>query len=75
LAWCKVSSLTAAVVKSLKAVSFPASKEGLVGNTRGKDVEGWDVSFFLASSLSTGKRYQDMREVMADLESWLERQG
>lgn len=74
MAWCKVSSLTAAVARSLKGVKYPASRKQILTATRGLVVEGWDVTFFLDSALKQG-RYQDIRSVMSDLESWLEQQG
>ena len=75
MAWCKVSSLTAAVAASLKTFPYPARKHELVSFVEGKTVQGWDVPFFLESSLKEGKRYGSLRDVMSDLESWLEVQG
>jgi len=75
MAWCKVSSLTAAVALSLKTFSYPARKSELVSFVEGKTVQGWEVHFFLEKSLKEGKRYGGLRDVMSDLESWLEVQG
>ena len=75
MAWCKASSLTAAVAVSLKSFSYPARKRELVSFVKGKIVQGWDVPFFLERSLKEERRYGSLREVMSDLESWLEVQG
>jgi hypothetical protein len=74
MSWCRVSSLTAAVVKSLKGASFPATKQEVL-SAAGKDaVDGWDISYFLKISLSRA-RYDSVRSVISDLEGWLEVQG
>ena len=74
MAWCKLSSLTAAVVRVLKGASFPLTRAQILGLTSGKNVEGWELHYFLTRSLKKGK-YADLRAVMRDLEDWLERQG
>jgi hypothetical protein len=74
LAWCKVSSLTAAVARSLRQVKYPATRHTVIAATNGKVVEGWELSYFLGQAL-TRKRYHDLRSVMSDLEDWLEKQG
>jgi len=74
LAWCKASSLTAAVARSLKGLGFPATKERIIEATGGQVVEGWDLAFFLDRSLER-RSYHSLRSVMTDLEDWLERQG
>lgn len=74
MAWCKVSSLTAAVVRSLWEVRYPTTKSMILAATEGKTVEGWELSYFLDQAL-TRNRYADLRSVMGELEDWLEKQG
>jgi hypothetical protein len=74
MAWCKVSSLTAAVVRSLKDARFPLTRSRILTLTDGKNVEGWELDYFLARALKK-RRYADLRTVMRDLEGWLEAQG
>jgi hypothetical protein len=74
VAWCKASSLTAAVARSLKGRGYPASRAEILASTVGATVEGWVVGEFLEKSL-THSEYPDIRAVMADLETWLEKQG
>lgn len=74
MAWCKVSSLTAAVVRSLKDSRFPLSRNRILTLTEGKNVEGWELNYFLSKALKKPK-YHDLRKVMIDLENWLEVQG
>jgi len=74
LTWCKASSLTAAVARTLRGATYPADKLYLLSLTDGKKVEGWELSFFLREALAS-KEYSDLRSVMSDLEDWLERQG
>jgi hypothetical protein len=74
MAWCKVSSLTAATSRILKGAEFPLSRTKILALSTGRVVEGWDVGYFLGLSLKR-KSYPDLRAVMADLESWLEAQG
>ena len=74
MAWCKASSLTAAVAAALKGTSFPASRAQILSAARGKVSEGWDVSYFLTNAL-TGEKYASLRSVMSDLEDWLEEQA
>jgi hypothetical protein len=74
MAWCKVSSLTAAVASTLKSSRFPLTRAQVLVSTSGKSVDGWDVNYFLGQALER-RRYQDLRAVMTDLEDWLEAQG
>ncbi|HEY6282752.1 MAG TPA: hypothetical protein VIW22_02380 [Nitrososphaerales archaeon] len=74
MAWCKLSSLIAAVVRVLKEASFPLTRAQILSLTAGKNVEGWELHYFLTRSLKKGK-YADFRAVMRDLEDWLEAQG
>jgi len=74
MAWCKVSSLTAATARTLKGAGFPLTRSRILALTSGRTVEGWDVNYFLDMALKRG-RYTDLRSVMADLEAWLEAQG
>jgi len=74
MAWCKVSSLTAAVARTLKDISYPAKREEILAATSGRVVEGWELTYFLDRSLRRPS-YQSLRAVMNDLESWLEIQG
>ncbi|MBI3840405.1 MAG: hypothetical protein HY297_00365 [Thaumarchaeota archaeon] len=74
MAWCKVSSLTAAVAKTLKEGTFPMSRARVLETTSGRVVEGWEINYFLEKSLRR-RRYDGLRSVMADLEDWLEKQG
>jgi hypothetical protein len=41
---------------------------------QGKNLEGWDLDYFLAKALKRS-RYGDLREVLSDLNDWLEAQG
>ncbi len=74
MAWCKVSSLTAAVSRALKDANFPLTRRRVLLLVDGKNLEGWDLDFFLAQALVKG-RYGSLREVLSDLDSWLEAQG
>lgn len=74
MAWCKVSSLTAAVARSMRSVTYPATKSVILAAADGKTVEGWELSFFLSRSL-THRRYKDLGSVITDLEDWLDEQG
>lgn len=74
MAWCKVSSLTAAVSRTLRAESFPMSRQRVLSLAAGKNVEGWDIDYFLEKALRK-KTYADLRTVMRDLDDWLEAQG
>lgn len=73
MAWCKVSSLTAAVDRSLKDARFPLTRSRILAMTEGKNVEGWDLNYFLSKSLNN-RKYADLRSVMTDLEDWLNAQ-
>ena len=74
MAWCRVSSLTAAVSRSLKGVEFPLSRTGVLRELEGKSLEGWDLDFFLAKALNRSA-YHDLKEVLSDLNDWLESQA
>jgi hypothetical protein len=74
LSWCKISSLTSAIVMATKGIGFPATRTELLRRADGKVLEGWEVDFFLSQALSK-PRYRSMREVMTDVEDWAERQG
>ena len=70
MAWCKLSSLTAAVVRVLKGAPFPLTRSQILRLTAGKNVEGWELDYFLSQSLKK-RKYADLRSVMTDLEDWL----
>ncbi len=74
MAWCKVSSLTAAVARSLRQVKYPTTRVAILSATEGKVVEGWELSYFLGKALRR-RRYLGLSGVMDDLEDWLEKQG
>jgi hypothetical protein len=74
MAWCKVSSLTAATSRALRGARFPLSRAKILNLVSGRVVEGWDVDYFLALALKRS-RYSDLGAVMSDLEYWLEAQG
>ncbi len=74
MAWCKVSSLSAAVALTLRGMRYPTERSRIIAATRGKTVEGWEVSFFLRQAL-VHRRYDGLRSVMTDLEDWLDKQG
>ncbi len=74
MAWCKVSSLTAATSRTLRGARFPLARAKILTLTSGKVVEGWEVSYFLRQALKK-VAYPDLRSVMADLDDWLEKQG
>ncbi len=74
MSWCKLSSLTNAVVHATKGVGFPASRTQLIRVAQGKIIEGWEVDYFLLRALRK-PRYRNMREVMMDVEDWAARQG
>ncbi len=74
MAWCKVSSLTAAVSRTLKGAGFPMTRARILVATSGRTVEGWDINYFLGKALRR-RAYADLRAVMTDLEEWLESQG
>ncbi len=73
MSWCKVSSLTAAVAKALRGFPFPATRKVIAKGTESLVVDGWEVGYFLGEALAK-KRYSGLREVMADVESFAERQ-
>ena len=74
MAWCRVSSLTAAVSTSLKGARFPLSRLQILRMVEGKNLEGWDLDYFLEKALKKS-RYRDIREVLSDLNDWLDAQG
>jgi hypothetical protein len=74
MAWCRVSSLTAAVSRSLKGEEFPLSRSRLLRIVQGKTLEGWDLEYFLAKALRR-RSYLNLKEVLTDLNDWLEAQG
>ncbi|HLQ03518.1 MAG TPA: hypothetical protein VK114_01860 [Nitrososphaerales archaeon] len=69
-----MSSLNASVAKALNDFSYPATRKRVLLRTRGIVVEGWEVGYFLKQALAK-ERYFGLREIMADVESWAERQG
>jgi hypothetical protein len=74
MAWCKVSSLTAATARTLQGEAFPLTRSRILVLTSGRVVEGWDVGYFLGKALKR-RSYADLRGIMKDLEAWLEAQG
>jgi len=74
MAWCRVSSLTAAVSRTFKGGKFPMPRAKILAIAEGKNVEGWEIDYFLSKALIK-KIYPDLRSVMADLEGWIEKQG
>jgi hypothetical protein len=74
MAWCKSSSLIAAVSRTLRSSRFPKSRSQVLRLVDGKVVEGWQLDYFLAQAL-TRRSYPDLQTVMADLEDWLDAQG
>jgi len=74
MAWCKVSSLSAAVSRSLKGQSYPMTRSSILRLSAGKTVEGWELDYFLSKALRK-RSYKDIRSVMSDLDDWLEAQG
>ena len=74
MAWCRVSGLTAAVVLTLKGSHYPASRRQILDAVGDKTVDGWELAYFLDKALGR-RKYANLREVMADLEYWLESQS
>jgi len=74
MAWCRASSLTAAVSRSLKGVRFPLPRSQILRIVQGKNLEGWDLDYFLAKALKR-RSYHDLREVLSDLNEWSEVQS
>ena len=74
MAWCRVSSLTAAVSRSLKDTRFQLTRSRILGDATGKNLKGWDLDYFLAKALKK-RKYRDLREVLSDLNDWLDAQG
>jgi len=74
MAWCRVSSLTAAVSRSLEGAEFPMSRTKILALVKGKTLEGWDLDYFLSKAL-VKRKYANRAVVLADLSVWLETQG
>ncbi|HUK80886.1 MAG TPA: hypothetical protein VLU91_09550 [Nitrososphaerales archaeon] len=74
MAWCRVSSLTAAVSRSLMGANFPLTRLRILRLVKGQNLEGWELDYFLAKALRK-RKYRDLREVLSDLSDWLEAQG
>jgi len=74
MAWCKVSSLTAAVSRTFRGLDYPLTRAQILAASSGKTLEGWELNYFLGKALKR-KRYPDLRTIMTDLEEWLEAQG
>jgi hypothetical protein len=74
MAWCRVSSLIAAVSRVLRDARFPMSRSQALKVIDGKTLEGWDLDYFLAKALKK-RRYRDIGDVISDLDTWLEAQG
>ncbi|MBI3859262.1 MAG: hypothetical protein HY296_03350 [Thaumarchaeota archaeon] len=73
MAWCKVSSLTAAVSTTLRRSRFPLARDEILNLTERVTLEGWELQFFLSRALMR-ESYPDLRAVMSDLEEWLDQQ-
>jgi len=74
MAWCRASSLTAEVARTLRGEKFPLRKERILELLDGKQTDGLDIQSLLSKSL-THRRYPDLRSVMRELEDWLNVQG
>jgi hypothetical protein len=74
MAWCRVSSLIAAVSRTLKYARFPMTRSRILDAVEGKTVEGWELNYFLSQALKR-RSYRNLREVMSDLDDWLDAQG
>ena len=74
MAWCRVSSLTAAVTRSLRDARFLLPRSRVLRMVDGKTIEGWDLEYFLGKAL-TRRSYSNLKEVLADLDEWLDKQG
>ncbi len=74
MAWCRVSSLTAAVTRGLEDANFPSTRSRLLKLAAGKTLEGWELDYFLSKALRR-RTYGNLTEVLADLGAWLEAQG
>jgi len=74
MAWCRVSSLTAAVSRSLKGAEFPLTRSRILRQVEGKNLEGWDIGYFLSEAL-TKRKYPDLQAVLSDLDDWIDVQG
>ena len=74
MAWCRVSSLTAAVSRSLKGAQFPLPRSRILRMLEGKNLDGWDLDYFLEKALKR-RIYHNLREVLSDLNDWLEAQS
>ncbi len=74
MAWCRVSSLSAAVSRTLSEARFPLSRSKVLAGVEGKSLEGWDLDYFLSKALKK-RRYASLKEVLSDLDDWLLAQG
>ena len=74
MAWCKLSSLNAAVSRTLRGRNYPLSREAILEIAEGKTVEGWELDYFLSKALRR-EEYPDVRSVIADLGDWMDSQG
>ena len=70
MAWCRASSLTAEVARTLKGERFPLDKAQILDLMEGKQADGLDIQFLLGKALRH-RSYQDLRSVMRELEDWL----
>ena len=50
MAWCKVSSLTAAVSRTLGTARYPMTRAQILAATSGRVVEGWEINYFLGQA-------------------------
>ncbi len=66
--------MTAAVSRTLSDARFRMSRKGVLEITSGKTIEGWELDYFLAKALKR-KKYHGLKEVISDLEDWLDLQG
>ena len=74
MAWCRVSSLTAAVSRALGDAKFPMTRSRILRIVAGKTLEGWELDYFLAKALRK-KKYTSLREILSDLDEWVIAQG
>jgi len=50
------------------------SRNKILAATAGRNVEGWELNFFLSKALRKQK-YENIRSVLTDLSGWLDVQG
>ena len=74
MAWCRVSSLTAAVSRALTGSPFPMTRSQILRAVAGRTLEGWELDYFLGKAM-TERKYATIKAVLADLDAWLEEQG